>query len=129
MRGSCVRSVRHLRTSTPPCRGHPSRVTASFALEPLGDQDLELVALGTARTQGAREITAIVAVGNHGGGVVGPCGRDRQVLLDYHPGVRVILPTEQGVMSAPIAALMPFAARWSIENGIDGNDSPAIHKK
>lgn len=80
----------------------------------------ELVALGTARTQGAREITTIVAVGNHGRGVVGPCGRDRQVLLDYHPGVRVLLPTEHGLRSAPIAVLMPFAARWTIANGVDG---------
>lgn len=86
----------------------------------------ELVALGTARTQGAREITTIVAVGNHGRGVVGPCGRDRQVLLDYYPGIRVILPTEHGVMAAPIATLMPFAARWSIENEVDGIDPPAI---
>jgi len=41
-------------------------------------------------------ITHIVAVGNHGRGVVAPCGRDRQVLADYHPGVRVIVPTPDG---------------------------------
>ena len=28
-----------------------------------------------------------------GRGPVGPCGRDRQVLLDYHPEIRVLLPT------------------------------------
>lgn len=79
----------------------------------------ELVALGTARAQGAREITTIVAVGNHGRGVIGPCGRDRQVLLDYYPGVRVILPTEHGLRTAPIEALMPLAAVWTIENGVE----------
>ncbi|PFG39756.1 hypothetical protein ATJ97_2269 [Georgenia soli] len=56
----------------------------------------ELVALGAARAGGAQEITTIVAVGNHGRGPVGPCGRDRQVLLDHHPGIRVLLPTEHG---------------------------------
>ena len=45
----------------------------------------ELVALGHARASGARELTTIVAVGNCGRGPVGPCGRDRQVLFDYHP--------------------------------------------
>jgi cytidine deaminase len=46
----------------------------------------ELVALGAARAGGARDIKAIVAVGNHGRGPVGPCGRDRQVLFDYYRG-------------------------------------------
>jgi cytidine deaminase len=77
----------------------------------------ELVALGTARAQGARQITHIVAVGNHGRGPVGPCGRDRQVLLDYHPGIRVILPTPEGVRSVAIEDLMPLATGWSIQGG------------
>ncbi len=77
----------------------------------------ELVALGTARAGGAREITAIVAVGNHGRGPIGPCGRDRQVLFDYHPEVRVILPTEEGVKSVLISDLMPLAALWTVEGG------------
>ncbi len=58
----------------------------------------ELVALGAARAGGARDITTIVAVGNHGRGPVGPCGRDRQVLFDYHPAVRVIVPTKEGLI-------------------------------
>ena len=77
----------------------------------------ELVALGAARTNGAREITTIVAVGNHGRGVVGPCGRDRQVLFDYHPGIRVLLPTAEGVRVVRIETLMPFAAAWTLEGG------------
>jgi len=43
-----------------------------------------------------------VAVGNYGRGPVGPCGRDRQVLFDYYPGIRVILPTEPSVRSVLI---------------------------
>ncbi|MEC5148880.1 hypothetical protein [Cryobacterium sp. GrIS_2_6] len=77
----------------------------------------ELVALGAARAQGGREITTIVAVGNHGRGVVGPCGRDRQVLFDYYPGIRVLLPAAEGVRVATIETLMPFAASWTMEGG------------
>jgi cytidine deaminase len=82
----------------------------------------ELVALATARAQGAREIETIVAVGNHGRGPVGPCGRDRQVLFDYHPGIRVILPTAVGVRVARIEDLMPHAAAWTIEGGTQAYD-------
>ncbi|MER7344889.1 cytidine deaminase [Streptomyces aurantiacus] len=77
----------------------------------------ELVALGNARASGARQLTTIVAVGNRGRGVVGPCGRDRQVLFDYHPDIRVILPTEHGVGSVHIKDLVPFATEWSPEGG------------
>ena len=69
----------------------------------------ELVALATARANGATGITHIVAVGNHGRGVMAPCGRDRQVLADYHPGVRVIVPTPDGDASVPISELLPLA--------------------
>lgn len=77
----------------------------------------ELVALGAARVGGATSLTHIVAVGNHGRGPIGPCGRDRQVLFDYHRDIRVILPTPEGVRSVEIADLMPLATAWSIEGG------------
>ncbi len=67
-----------------------------------GGSCAELVALGSARANGGRGITTIVAVGNHRRGVVGPCGRDRQVLFDYYPGIRVLLPTIEGVRVATI---------------------------
>ena len=85
----------------------------------------ELVALGHARASGARELSAIVAVGNYGRGSVGPCGRDRQVLFDYHPGIRVILPTPEGVRSVKITDLMPLGAVWSATEGTQAFD-PAI---
>lgn len=85
----------------------------------------ELVALGAARAGGARQITTIVAVGNHGRGPVGPCGRDRQVLFDYHPEVRVILPTEHGTRSVKITDLMPLAALWTVDGGTQPYD-PAV---
>ncbi|MDN5769163.1 MAG: cytidine deaminase [Humibacillus sp.] len=77
----------------------------------------ELVALGAARAGGATEVTHIVAVGNHGRGPVGPCGRDRQILLDYYPSIRVILPTPEGVRSIAITDLVPLATAWSFEDG------------
>jgi cytidine deaminase len=77
----------------------------------------ELVALGHARASGARELSTIVAVGNYGRGPVGPCGRDRQVLFDYHPNIRVILPTAEGVRSVRIKDLMPLGAVWTVEEG------------
>ena len=73
----------------------------------------ELVALGHARASGARELTTIVAVGNYDRGLFNPCGRDRQILLDYHPQIRVLLPTPDGDRSVAITDLMPFGRRWS----------------
>jgi cytidine deaminase len=72
----------------------------------------ELVALATARVNGARAFETIVAVGNDGRGVIPPCGRDRQVLLDYYAGIRVIVPTREGDRSVAIEDLMPFNRRW-----------------
>lgn len=75
----------------------------------------ELVALGAARSSGARTLTTIVAVGDGGRGVMAPCGRDRQVLADYHPGIRVIVPTPEGFRSVSIADLLPLAFDWLAE--------------
>jgi cytidine deaminase len=83
----------------------------------------ELVALGHARACGARELSTIVAVGSWGRGPVGPCGRDRQVLFDYHPGIRVILPTADGLRSVGIRDLMPLAAVWTLEGGTQPFDA------
>jgi cytidine deaminase len=77
----------------------------------------ELVALGHARASGGRELAAIVAVGNYGRGPVGPCGRDRQVLFDYHPNIRVILPTADGIRTVRIKDLMPLGAVWTADAG------------
>ena len=73
----------------------------------------ELVALGHARASGARELRTIVAVGNFGRGPVGPCGRDRQVLFDYHRDIRVIMPTLAGARSVSIRDLMPLGTLWA----------------
>jgi cytidine deaminase len=73
----------------------------------------ELVALATARANGARALETIVAVGNEGRGVIPPCGRDRQILFDYHAGISVIVPTRDGDRSVAIEDLLPFNRRWN----------------
>ena len=73
----------------------------------------ELVALATARANGARALETIVAVGDEGRGVIPPCGRDRQVLVDYHAGISVIVPTRDGDRSVAIEDLLPFNRRWN----------------
>ncbi|MEV0794074.1 cytidine deaminase [Kribbella sp. NPDC050459] len=95
-------------------RGADGRMYAGINLYHFtGGPCAELVALGRARAEGARELTTIVAVGNEGRGVVGPCGRDRQILVDYHPTIRVILPTPDGPASVLVTDLLPGAYRWT----------------
>ncbi|MBZ4322283.1 cytidine deaminase [Streptomyces huiliensis] len=68
----------------------------------------ELVVIGAAAAQGARALTAIVAVGGDERGILPPCGRCRQVLLDYYPAIEVIV--EDGrPRSVPVADLLPGA--------------------
>lgn len=90
----------------------------------------ELVALGHARACGARELTTIVAIGNNRRGPLSPCGRDRQVLSDYYPQIRVILPTPDGLRSVRIKDLMPLAFVWPVHGGTrqfdpSASDDPA----
>lgn len=56
----------------------------------------ELVTLGAAAAGGCGvpgALTHMVAVRNDGVTVLSPCGRCRQVLMDLHPGIRVIVDT------------------------------------
>jgi cytidine deaminase len=75
----------------------------------------ELVALGSARASGARELTTIVAVGDGERGVIAPCGRDRQVLADYHRDIRVLIPTSEWIRSVTVADLLPVAFDWAAQ--------------
>lgn len=73
----------------------------------------EVVALGAAATQGAGELETIVAVGDRGRGVVPPCGRCRQVLLDYFPSIRVIVGPADAPRVVPVAELLPDTYVWA----------------
>ena len=57
----------------------------------------ELVLLGNAAELGVERLEVIVAVADRTRGILPPCGRCRQVLFDYHPGVRVLVPVTGGV--------------------------------
>ncbi|MEV4843696.1 cytidine deaminase [Micromonospora matsumotoense] len=73
----------------------------------------ELVALGAAATQGEAELETIVAVGDRGRGVLPPCGRCRQVLLDYHPGIQVIVGPIDALRKLPVTDLLPDSYVWA----------------
>lgn len=71
----------------------------------------ELVVLGAAAAAGAGPLTTMVAVGNGGRGVISPCGRCRQTLLDLHPDCFVIVPGPDAPDYAPIHTLLPNSYR------------------
>jgi cytidine deaminase len=67
----------------------------------------ELVVLGVAATAGAGPLVTIAAAGDGGRGLIPPCGRCRQALLDIHPDVVVAVPTDDGPRVRPIRKLLP----------------------
>ena len=88
-------------------------VTAVNAYHFTGGPCAELVVIGAAAALGAYELESIVAVGDRGRGVVPPCGRCRQVLLDYFPGLTVIVGEEGGHRAVPVAELLPATYVWA----------------
>ncbi len=66
----------------------------------------EAVALGMGAAAGDTDVEAIVAVGPDGA-VVAPCGMCRELISDYAPEARVIVPVPGGVEAVPIAELLP----------------------
>jgi cytidine deaminase len=66
-----------------------------------------LVAIGAAAGAGAEPLITIVAVSDGERGVIAPCGRCRQVLLDLHPDVYAIVPEDGELRSRPIRDLLP----------------------
>lgn len=70
----------------------------------------EIIAIGSAITNGEREFEAIVAVrGENGDEVLPPCGNCRQVLLDYMPSCKVIVNDKGGLRKITVTELVPFA--------------------
>lgn len=69
----------------------------------------EVVALGVAATDGAAQLLAIAAAGDRGRGLIPPCGRCRQVLLDHHPDILVAIPSQSGPVMRPVRKLLPDA--------------------
>ncbi|MFI8997235.1 cytidine deaminase [Streptomyces sp. NPDC053542] len=69
----------------------------------------ELVVMGAAAAQGAYDLRQIVAVADEGRGIIPPCGRCRQVLLDYYPDLTVIVASDDDSRALPVRALLPVA--------------------
>ncbi|WP_312881750.1 NUDIX domain-containing protein [Actinomadura alba] len=73
----------------------------------------ELVVIGAAAGQGAYDLDTIVAVGDRDRGVMPPCGRCRQTLIDYFPSIKVIIRTGTGFQAIPISELLPNSYVWA----------------
>lgn len=66
----------------------------------------ELVTLGVAATAQAGPLVTMAAAGDGGRGLIPPCGRCRQVMLDLHPDLLVAVPSTAGPQMRPIAKLL-----------------------
>ncbi|MEU0068854.1 cytidine deaminase [Streptomyces sp. NPDC006332] len=88
-------------------------VTAVNVYHFTGGPCAELVLIGAAAAQGVYELDTIVAVGDRDRGVVPPCGRCRQVLLDYFPGLKVIVPERDRVRTLLVTDLLPGSYVWA----------------
>jgi cytidine deaminase len=62
--------------------------------------------LGIAATEGDTEVDCVVAVNRHGN-IVSPCGMCRELISDYSPEARVIIPGQNGPTTVGIAQLLP----------------------
>jgi cytidine deaminase len=102
-------------THTVACAARDGRGAIHIAMNVFhftGGPCAELAVLGVAAASGADRLTSIVAVGAGDRGVLPPCGRCRQVLLDTHPQVLVMLP---GGLTASPGDLLPYSYEWSEE--------------
>lgn len=88
-------------------------ITAVNAYHFTGGPCAELVLIGAAAAQGVYEWETVVAVGDRDRGVVPPCGRCRQVLLDYFPEVRVIVGDGDDLRAVPVTDLLPATYVWA----------------
>ena len=66
----------------------------------------EAIAIGMAAADGDSDIETIVAV-DRLGHVISPCGMCRELISDYSPDAKVIVPTDQGEVIVPILDLLP----------------------
>ncbi|WP_405773864.1 cytidine deaminase family protein [Streptomyces sp. NBC_00859] len=88
-------------------------ITAVNVYHFTGGPCAESVLIGAAAAQGVYELDTIVAVGDHERGVVPPCGRCRQVLLDYFPALKVIVGEDDRVRTVLITDLLPESYVWA----------------
>jgi cytidine deaminase len=74
----------------------------------------ESIALGAAITAGQPDIVQIVAV-RPDGIILSPCGNCSQLLVDLAPNALVLMPSSEGIVSIPIAQLLPdpYRGGWN----------------
>ena len=80
----------------------------------------EAIAFGRAVTEhGSSDVAAIVAIYHSSDGrlgIVAPCGMCREMISDYAPQARVLMPdNKQTYRSVPISELLPGKYRRSVE--------------
>lgn len=88
----------------------------------------ELVALATGRADGARELETIVAVGDGGRGVIGPCGRSpdpvRLPPQDQSPAAHVRVHSDrhhpEDRLGRHVGDVVSFTMMWSIIGLVGG---------
>lgn len=73
---------------------------------PTGDVCAEAVAIATAIREDASGVEAIVSV-NRIGEVISPCGRCRELIIEYCPEAEVIMPSANGPVLMPASQLLP----------------------
>lgn len=70
----------------------------------------EIIAIGSAITDGEREFESIVAIrGENGKEVLPPCGNCRQFLLDYMPDCKVIIKKKDEIKKISVKKLLPYS--------------------
>ena len=70
----------------------------------------EAIALGAAAIAGDTDIDTIVAV-NELGEVASPCGMCRELISDYAPSAKVLIPNGTEPISVPVSELLPHKYR------------------
>ncbi|WP_186317678.1 ASCH domain-containing protein [Curtobacterium sp. 9128] len=106
-------------------RGDPAHTVAAAAMDLsgrvhtavnvshfTGGPCAELAVLGAAAAVSDDPVMTIVAVADRGRGVIPPCGRCRQVLLDLQPQVLVLMPGQDDPVGTPVRDLLPGAYDW-----------------
>lgn len=93
--------------------GVPSLLTPGFILEDGKEKEGE---------REKEEILCVVAVANDARGVISPCGRCRQFMSDYYPGIRVIVKTGVGeeLGTVGIDELLPYAYVTTLRPEVPG---------
>jgi cytidine deaminase len=67
----------------------------------------ELVVMGVAAAAHAGPLLTIAAAGDRSRGLIPPCDRCRQAILDLHPDALVAVPSSSGPQLRPIRKLLP----------------------